>query len=272
MMNENAVQAIIDVAQEADSSEKLELGNVHAFRTRDGGVELVDLTTEHYRDAPKRKKGTTVVRDAKSFLAYWEKHSDVGSEIYADRDQGKVTGLLDAHMADAPRFGGHRLTLQLKHSEAFTAWSSRSGKLMPQVAFAEFIEDHRADIQSPPAADLLELAQTFQAITKVTFRSGTTLKSGQRQLQYVEETSAAAGAKGNITIPDEFQLGLMVYEGAEVADAVTARLRYRIDGDGRLGLMFILDQLSDVVNAAFEGVIAALDEQVEVPILRGTPA
>jgi uncharacterized protein YfdQ (DUF2303 family) len=144
-------------------------------------------------------------------------------------------------------------------------------RLSDQLQQLVFIEDHRADIQSPPAADLLELAQTFQATTKVSFKSGSVLKSGQRQLQYVEETQASAGQKGNISIPDEFQLALRVYEGAEVADAVTARLRYRIDGDGRLGLMFVLDQLPDVVNAAFEGVIAQLDEQVGVPIMRGVP-
>jgi uncharacterized protein YfdQ (DUF2303 family) len=271
-MDQSAVQAIIDVAQEADKGEVLEAGNVYAFRTRDGRVETVDLTGDRYHDSPRRKTGTTVVRDAPSFLAYWRKHSDSDSDIYADRDARKVTAVIDANGVDQPRFGVHRLVLQLKHTDSFDAWSARSGKLMNQTAFAEFLEDHRADIQSPPAADLLELAQTFQATTKVTFRSGTALKSGQRQLQYVEETNASAGSKGQITIPDEFQLALRIFEGAEVADAVTARLRYRIDSDGKLGLLFILDQLSDVVNAAFEGVVDQLAGGVSVPILRGTPA
>lgn len=272
-MTNEAVAAIAELAQEGEHAETLEPGGIYAFRTRDGGVKTIDLTGDQYHHHPRRKMGMTVVRDAGSFLAYWDKHSDGDSEVYADRDARSVTAVLDAHTAvNGARFGGHRLVLKLRHTESFEAWSQRSGKQMSQLAFAEFIEDRRADIVSPPAADLLELAQTFQATTKVSFKSGSVLKSGQRQLQYVEETSASAGSKGQITIPDSFDLALRIFEGAEVADAVTARLRYRIDGDGKLGLLFILDQLTEVVNAAFEGVIAQLDEQVAVPILRGTPA
>lgn len=271
-MSYDNIQAVIDTARASTVPHQVEVGQVYLLANGHGGVDRVDLTGDEYRAAPRFKIGKVIVRDAASFIAYWEKHSDDGSEIYADRKAGTVTAVLDAHADDAPRFGRHRLALELRHTDAFLAWQQRSGKLQPQVAFAEFIEDHRADIASPPAADLLELAQTFQATTKVTFRSGTALKSGQRQLTYVEEQNATAGSKGQITIPDEFQLALPIYEGAEVADAVTARLRYRIDGDGKLGLMFILDQLTEVVNAAFEGVVALLDDQVSVPILRGVPA
>lgn len=271
-MSDIDIQAIVDLAEQAEDAEELEPGKIWAFRTRDGGVKTIDLTGDEYADSPRRKRGRVVVRDAASFLAYWGKHSDPGSEVYANRDALAVTAVLDAHGTDEPRFGDHRVVLQLKHSESFAAWQEKSGKLLHQTVFAEFLEDHRADIQSPPAAELLELAQTFQATTKVTFRSASALKSGQRQLEYVEETSASAGAKGAITIPDDFQLALAVFEGATVADAVTARLRYRIDRDGKLGLMFILDQLPDVINAAFEGVVAAVEEGVTVPVLRGAPA
>lgn len=272
MIDDSAIEAIAQLAREGEDAQVLPVGQIYAFRTLNGNVETIDLTGDQYAATPRRKSGTTMVRDADSFLAYWSKHHDADSEVYADREGRKVTAVLDANTHDGPRFGVHRLTLQLKHSEAFEAWAKWSAKLMNQTQFAEFLEDHRADIQSPPAADLLELAQTFQATTKVSFKSGSVLKSGQRQLQYVEETTASAGGKGQIEIPDAFQLALQVFEGAPVADAVTARLRYRIDSDGRLGLIFILDQLADVVNAAFEGVIAQLDEGVGVPILRGTPA
>lgn len=268
-----AVEAIANLAQEGETGEELEPGKIWAFRTRNGDVKTIDLTGDEYHDTPRRKTGTTTVRDAASFLAYWGKHSDGDSEIYADRDRRTITAVLDAHTkTDGARFGQHRLVLGLRHTESFQAWVASSGKAMTQTQFAEFIEDHRPDIIEPAAADVLELAQTFQATTKANFRSSSILKSGQRQINYVEQIDASAGRDGKLTIPDSLQLALAVFDGATEADAVTARLRYRIT-DGRLALIYLLDQLADVVNAAFEGVITDVAAGVdETPILRGTPA
>jgi uncharacterized protein YfdQ (DUF2303 family) len=265
-------QTVAELARAGTEPHRIDPGSIYLVATADGDVQQFDLTGDAYRDTPRRKTGTTVVRDPDSFLAYWGKHSDPGSEVYADRQALTITAVLNAHTADSARFGDHRVVLRLRHSDSFEAWAAASGKDMNQTRFAEFVEDHRTDIRTPPAADLLELAQTFQATTKVSFKSGSILKSGQRQLTYVEETDASAGRKGQLTIPDDFELGLAVFQGATEADAVTARLRYRISGEGRLALLFILDRLPEVVDAAFEGVVAAVAAGVAVPILRGTPA
>jgi uncharacterized protein YfdQ (DUF2303 family) len=275
----SAIEEIASLATDAAHAEELELGNYYAFRLGNQ-VHTIDLTGDEYRDQPKRRTGTTRVRDVASFLALWGKYSDPDSEIYADRDTRTVTSILNAHHAtpaadaddEGARFGDHRVILALKHTDAFTAWNNVNGRAQSQTAFAEFIEDHRADVRDPAAADLLELAQDFQATSKVTFRSGAALKSGQRTLNYVEQIDATAGKNGQLTIPDELHLGVAVFDGAEVADSITARLRYRIDGGGQLALIVVLDQLSDVVNAAFEGVVADIGPNVHVPILRGTPA
>jgi uncharacterized protein YfdQ (DUF2303 family) len=275
----DAIDALTELARDSAEGEMLEVGRFYAYRLGDK-LETVDLTGNEYRDQPKRRTGTTRVRDVASFLALWGKYADSDSEIYADRDQRTITAVLNAHHGvpsgdgDDPgaRWADHRVVLQLKHSDAFTAWHNINGRAQSQTAFAEFIEDHRADVRDPSAADLLELAQDFQATAKVTFRSGSALKSGARTLNYVQQIDATAGKNGQLTIPDELQLAMGVFEGATVADQITARLRYRIDGDGKLVLIVVLDQIGDVVNAAFEGVIAEVDAGVEVSILRGTPA
>jgi uncharacterized protein YfdQ (DUF2303 family) len=271
MTTTDNAQTVAELARSATEPHKVEPGGIYLIATADGQVKQIDLTGDTYRDTPRRKTGTTTVRDAASFLAYWAKHADTDSEVYADREALTITAVLNAHTDGGARFGDHRLVLRLKHTESFMAWKAASGQPMGQVPFAEFLEDHRIDIHTPPAAELLELAQTFQATTRVTFKSASSLKSGQRQLSYVEETDASAGAKGQIAIPDSFDLGLAVFQGATEADAVTARLRYRVSGEGRLTLIFILDRLTEVVDAAFEGVVAAIDTDVAVPILRGTP-
>lgn len=265
-----AVSEIAGLAQSASGAETLELGEYHIV-AGPNGVEHIDLTGDRWRDAPRRKVGMVTVRDVVSFLGYWEKHSDQASEIFADRERLTVTAVLDAHGMDEPRWQEHRLVLGLRHSKAFQAWQALDGKPLSQTAFAEFIEDRRPDIVNPSAAELLELAMTFQAVTRVSFKSSSVLKSGQRQLSYVEETDAAAGAKGNITIPDSFELALKVFDGAAEADPVTARLRYRIS-NGNLSLIFVLDQLNEVVDTAFKAVWDEIDTSVEQPILRGSPA
>lgn len=265
----NEMETVERLAQQAARGEELEPGLIYAFRLGDR-VHQIDLTGDQYREVPKRKRGTVVVRDVPSFLAYYAKHSDEHTEVYADREHRTITAVLDAHQADAARWGQHRLGLQLTHSESFHAWAGHDRKTLPQLAFAEFVEDHRSDITSPPAAELLELAQSFEATTKVTFRSGTRLKSGQRTLSYVEEQNASGGS-GDLVIPDEFDLVLPIFEGASVADPLTARLRFRIN-DGKLFMVYVLDRLAEAIDAAFEGVVSEVDEGVSVPILRGVPA
>jgi uncharacterized protein YfdQ (DUF2303 family) len=271
------VAEIAALAESANTSEQLTPGAYHVVTSRDGTLHTVDLTGNQWLTAPRRKTGTYTVRDAASFLHYWDKHHDAASEIWADREGRSVTAIFDAHGgttdvgAHGPRFEDHRLVLRLRYTDSFVAWLDASGRAMNQVQFAEFVEDHRPDIRTPPAAELLELAQTFQATSKATFRSQTLLKSGQRALQWVEQVDASAGRDGQITIPDSFELALKVFDGADDADAVTARLRYRIN-DGRLALTVILDQLRDVVDGAYNGVLDSIDAGVDTPILRGTPA
>lgn len=272
MTTEN--EAIIEVATRAAGAETLTLGEYHIVVLRDG-LAQIDLTGDQYRDRPQRKSGTVVVRDAPSFLAYWGKHSTAASEIYADRDQLSVIGLLDAYGAEqeSTAWREHRVLLRLRHSESFKAWTAASRSLVSQTQFAEFIEDHRADVVTPTAAEVLELAQTFQANTKVTFKSSQLLRSGQRQLQYVETIEASGGQRGEMTIPEALELGLPIFDGATVADQVTARLRYRIE-DGRLKLGVVLDRINEVVESAFEGVVAEVSTGVgsSTPVLRGSPA
>ena len=266
------VQAAIEAGTALAEPAQLEPGNYYAVTVPAGGrVEQIDLDLDKYRAAPRRKTGTTTVSDAASFVHYWNKHSDADSEVYAVADRNTVLAILDAHTSGKPRWGEHRLTLQLKNSTAWLDWTASNGRYLSQVDFAEFIEDHLADIREPAGADLLELAQTFQATTKVTFQSGTRLSSGQRQLTYVEETDAKAGTKGQITIPETFTLGLQVFEDSDVVDQVNARLRYRIQ-HGELVLAYKLDRPADVARKAFMDTVGSLEGHVSRAILYGTPA
>jgi uncharacterized protein YfdQ (DUF2303 family) len=263
------VQTIVDTATRATEAEELTPGKIYAFNTPTG-VKQFDLTGEEYSDTPKRKRGTTTVRDAGSFLSYWAKHSSDASEVYADADRLSITAVLDAHTVEEPDWGQHRLHLQLRETDAWQQWAALDGKLMDQERFAEFLEDHLPELLEPSAAEMLEIAQSIQGVAKAEFQSGTRLQSGERKLAYVETVTAKAGQKGELLIPEQFTIGLVPFEGSE-GYKLTARLRYRING-GPLQLAYKLDRPADIRKTAFDDVVKAVAEQIDSPIMNGSPA
>lgn len=263
-------QAIIDTAIRSAAPTSLEPGKYYVLNTP-AGVHKVDLTGPEYTGIPARKQGTTTVRDAASWLAYYQKHSDEDSEVYADAERLTVTAVLDAHTTDTARWSAHRLTLALRQTDAWRQWLTHDGKLLPQATFAEFLEDHLPELLEPSAADMLEIAQSIQGVTKAEFTSGTRLSDGRRQFQYVETTTTKAGQKGNLTIPETFTVGLVPFEGSE-GYRLTARFRYRISRDGDLTMGYKLDRPGDIIRTAFADVIETIGASVAVPVMNGTAA
>ncbi|MEV6105737.1 DUF2303 family protein [Streptomyces sp. NPDC051940] len=267
-MTDDAI-VIHDAVLRSAPPAELEPGRFYAFHTPEG-VHTVDLTGDDYKTAPSRKQGATTVTDAASWLAYWTKHHDDASDVYADAQRLTVTAVLDAHTSDAARWSGHWLRLQLRKTEAWEQWLQRDGQLLSQEMFAEHIEDHLPELLEPDPATMLEIAQSMQATTKAEFKSGTRLQSGERQLTYVEDTRASAGRKGELTIPATFTVGVVPFEGSS-GYKLGARLRYRIQ-DTTLRIGYKLDQPGDVLKSAFADVVKAIAEGIDVPVMNGTPA
>ncbi|MEU8760692.1 DUF2303 family protein [Streptomyces sp. NPDC048659] len=264
------VRSLVAVAQQAAAPVALETGKYHVLRTGDG-IRTVDLTGPDHTGIPARKSGTTTVRDAVSFAAYFTKHADPDTEVYADADRLTVTAVLDAHTADTARWSGHRLTLGLRKTESWAQWLELDGRLMQQEQFAEFLEDHLPELLEPSAAEMLEIAQSIQGATKVEWQNSTRLASGQRQFQYVETTQAKAGQRGQLTVPETFVIGLVPFEGS-AGYQLTARFRYRIGKDGGLALGYKLERPGDVIRKAFADVVEKVGADIEQPIMNGTPA
>lgn len=279
MTDEKQAQSIIDLARESTLPHQVSPGQIYLVQTANG-MQQVDLTGEQYRSRPKRKKGTVTVDDVASFAQYYAKHADdedagYGAEVFADTDRAVITAVLNAHGAAEPHWQDHRLVLRMRQTDQWKAWAdpARDRKLMSQQAFAEFIEDHAADIAPDgpvSAADLLEIAQSFHAHTKVTFASGKRLASGETEFAYVEETTANAGKKGTIAIPGEFELALKPFEDC-AGYRVRARFRYRLN-DGVLALGYHLDDPAATFRAAVGEVIEQAEQECSVKIMRGQPS
>ncbi|MFF7553613.1 DUF2303 family protein [Streptomyces olivaceus] len=267
---ETGVRAIAAYAQQALAPKQVEPGSIYLVATADGRVDTINLTGPEHTGTVARKAGTTTVRDAQSFLTYWDKHHDDASEVYADNERLTVTAVLDAHQAEAARWSQHRLHLALRETTAWQQWTRNDGQLLDQETFAEFLEDHLPELLEPSAADMLEIAQSFQAAQKVDFQSATRLSSGQRQFQYVETATTKAGQKGQLTVPETFVIGLVPFEGSE-GYKLTARLRYRIGQNG-LRLGYKLERPDEIRKTAFADVVKAIGEQIDTPVMNGASA
>lgn len=266
----NEAQTIVDTALLAAEPTALESGKIYAFNTRTG-VQKIDLTGPEHTGTPARKQGTTTVRDTASFAAYFSKHADADTEVFADADRLTITAVLDAHTADTARWSDHRLRLELRKSEAWQQWLENDGRLLGQEQFAEFLQDHLPELLEPSAADMLEIAQSIQGATRVEWQNSTRLSSGQRQFQFVETVSAKAGQKGQLTVPETFTIGLVPFEGSE-GYKLTARFRYRLSKDGGLTLGYKLERPGDTLRTAFADVVTAIGAEIEQPVMNGSPA
>jgi uncharacterized protein YfdQ (DUF2303 family) len=271
-VTDRTAEVIRDLALEVAAPSRLEPGNVYGWLSN-GQVHKIDLTGDAYRELPERKKGTVTVRDVASFAHYFERHADADTEVFADLDDATFTAVLDAHKTDGARWQQHRLVLQLQQTLPWRTWLKMDRQMLTQQQFAEFLEDNCRDLAPDgpvSAADLLEVAQSFQAKTSVRFSKGTRLATGQTQLTYVEDVTASAGQRGEIVIPSEFALAIVPYEDCPPA-LVPARFRYRLaSGDLRLGYF-----LADPARIAREAV-AQIGEKVAhectVMVMQGRPA
>lgn len=268
MSDDSNAAEVIEVAQQAVEPHDLEPGAIAGIIVGDGARhEIIDL--EKQLPAPRRKRGIARLLTADSFVATVERHSDDESELYADPAALTVTAIFNGHTRDLAGWGDHRAVLQLQRTTAWQRWMARNGQMGTQVTFAEHIENSLEDIIDPPAATMLEIAQTFHAHTRVQYRSAKRLTDGQTQLVYDEETTAAGGSKGDLTIPAEFYLSLQPFEGAQLYK-VLARLRYRVV-DGTLKIGYQLDRPEDVERHAFTDLLADVQARTSHTPLWGTP-
>lgn len=263
---ENAV--IAELAHRAAGPSELEPGKVYLLPN---GQALDLLDSEDTRLArPRRRTGLVVAHDAESFGTLVR---DLGPEhgvvrIYGDPFERSFTAVLNDHDGDQPGWGDHRLRLTVRRTESWRRWVDGQG-LMDQHAFAEHVEMLRGDIADPPAADMLEIAQTIEATIDAQFRGGARLKDGARQLAYVETVNATAGSEGHLTVPDSMLLCLAPFEGGDPVN-VEARIRFQIRS-GKLSIGYVLHRVDEIERAAFSDLRAVIETSSGVAVVLGTP-
>lgn len=256
---------------------------------QDGRVESVAPLFEPYRFAPKAKTGTANVTTLESFVELTDRHKTEDSVIFADTDwqDPSLTAVIDYHQAvsggDADN-GKHRIHYAFPRSEEWKAWAGIHNKPLDQAAFAEFIEDHIADLAAPDTMEaedfqekfgfkvaypneLVALSRGLAVHTETRVKSNLVLQSGEGEITWDEEHKDAAGNK--LKVPGMFILQIPAFHmGAPLR--IPVRLRYRVKAGAVVWTVllyrpdvFITEEvLRDLEQAA---------RRTELPAFVGTP-
>lgn len=224
------------------------------------GYELKDL--EQALDNPSRCRGTTKLRDVKSFAAVVNEFRGTATKLYGTVTPAVFVAVFNAHAPYRPGWGDHRASYDCPVSVEWKTWIGKNKQGMNQADFAQFIEDNLPDILE--GGLLLEVSRTLEAKKKVSFASAIRLSDGQNQFTYEEDIQGTAG-KGQFKVPEVFELGIPVFEGGP-AYKVKARLRYRID-NAKLVLWYDLERSHKILEDAVKGVWLAIEAATSLTIL-----
>jgi hypothetical protein len=259
----------------------LDPGRFYAIRTTDG-FKTIDLTTEETLRAVGWNRERPVSRYAfhniQSFVSYangiFTAAVDDDPNAYNPRRDHAIciadeTALTIRLIFDAQPYewGDVYADLTLQTSPEAQRWIASSGKYVAQQDFAEFCELNLESFVSPPAATVLEIAQTFQAKTTVDFSSAMRLSNGSIKLKREEKIEATAGERADILIPEELRLALPLFKYDKTYE-VRARLRYRIqEGAVRLSLLLVDPEMA--FEHAFREVANQVASALEMPVFWG---
>jgi len=272
-LNEKSIQELVKLARNTGSVQ-IPKDGAWPFVIIPEGSKVEDLTkfiVNSNNERPLRKEGTAKTLDATSFCEYYTLFHDENSRVFSDETTSKILAVLDYHAAleGAPRWGKHRIDLTLRHSEEWTTWKAKDGQRIPQMEFAEFVEDNGPDIIDPDAATMLEVARDLSAKSDVDFASAIRMNNGSVQFKYSEQTKGTFG-NGSVEVPERFVISVPVYIGTDRV-SVTARLRYRINA-GKLTFWYDLLRADAIERDAFKAVQSSIGEQLGIHIINGSPA
>lgn len=227
-------------------------------------------------DYPARPRGTVKLRDAASFIVYFNRQKQENSLIYASLDPAKILGVIDDHFAgysdtDVGGPGGanwrdYRVEFAVPASREWKVWTKSDRQPKSQLEFAELVEDNLPDIVAPNGSEMLSIALNFEASKGGNFVSTTRLQDGSVEFVWKEDVNATGN---KVKMPTEIGLSIPVFEnGAKYS--LSARLKYRVK-DGALTIWYELVRPHKVLEDAFRAVWAEIEEKTETKILLGSP-
>lgn len=238
------------------------------------GFDLKSIDNEAVLSHPRRTKATATFSDAASFIDYVKRHANGGSVTWCKFDPQTFaldfTAVIDEHAKDLAGWRGHKAVFKPDMSAEWKAWIGKNAQQMPQVNFAEWIQEHEDDIATanglPTSLQMHQMATEFVANEERVLKSSVKLQSGGVRLTYIADPDA--GTVESMQMFERFALGIPVFHGGS-AWSLTARLKYRLAA-GKVAFFYELVRPDRVHEAAAKELIQQIRDGVgDVPLLMG---
>lgn len=249
-----------------DAATAVELVDRHPDR------QLVVVDLEERLGAPRRCRGTATFDQADSLVCWVGDQQDETNvrDLYADHATLGVTVILNPCRPGVPSWEDERGHLKLGWHPSWARWRQLDGAIIDQSTFAHHVQVAAADIASPPALDMLEVAETLTLNVGAKVSSAVRQRDGQRHLIFDETVEASAGVEREVTIPETFTLRVPIFVGETPVEVVCRLLYRKIEGTVRF-IVQIVDR-DQVERDAFEAVALRVAEQLETHAMFGRPA
>ena len=227
-----------------------------------------ELTDPHglINTPPGRIRQPVVIQTLDSLGEYVNRFKTTDTILLADIDNNSIVAAIDYHGPDRAAFVDHVAKLALPFSLEWQTWKAIDGKLMGQLEFARFLEEHGADVKAPTGADLLEVCRDLHAVRKVNFKKVVRTSSDNENFEYTEETDART-REGGIEIPTRFLLEIPVYFGDAPVE-LYAFLRWKLV-EGELLLGIALNRAEHIRQAVFQQHVFTAADHTDRPAYFG---
>lgn len=241
-------------------------------------TKLEKIDCESLLAAPRRTKANTTLTDHASFIKYVTDHKDLATAVWCEFNpvtyKLSFQAVIDEIGPRMPAWRNHKASFVPAMSNEWLTWTQNDRKVMSQVEFAYFIEEHEDDISAvdgyPSSLDMMKMATEFEARQDQAIKSTVRLQNGGVELNYVANDDAQTIEK--MRLFEKFKIGIPVFRGSKEGCLLDARLRYRTY-QGKATFWYELVRPDRAHEMAAQTMINTIrDGLSEVPLLMGSCA
>lgn len=242
---------------------------------------------DEYRIEPGEVNGSAETTTLQSFVELVNRHKNDGSAVFGKTawPQPALTAIIDYHGEKAAaRWGRHRIRYAFPITDEFKVWIEKNGKPMDQATFANFLEDHAAELDAAygpekaeyetlfketfaTPADLIALSRHLEVFVNAKVKQGARIQTGERVVEFVEEHMNGKGEK--VEIPGIFMVSVAAFlDGERIR--IPARLRYRIAG-GEIHWFYQLYRWQHWLRDQVKNDLDTVKQKTALPTFEGSP-
>lgn len=225
---------------------------------------------EKFLPKPLRQKEARSVATLEAFNEYVKRFKGAESSIYVSGSAGRyvITAELDhPGVATGPVWKDHTVSFTLEPSEDLKRWLESNKKGLTQEQFADLLEERARNIIAPPAADILEMANTLHVTRNLSVKSLRRGSSAKNSISFNQEQSLKAGQDGELELPTSFDIGVEPFARYREATKIKALLRPRIVDD-HPRFTYELQLVEEAIELILDGILSAIRTQTALPVYR----